>query len=69
MNIVQMTMNFLKISIGAVIKNLKMLIFLSNCLKTKKMCKAAVKKLLFTIRYVPFWCKTQKKKKEKEKNV
>ena len=49
-----MTMNFLKISIGAVIKNLKMLIFLPNCLKTKKMCKTAVKKLLFTIRYVPF---------------
>ena len=43
----------LKISIGAVIKNLEILKFVSKCIKTKKMCKNAAKKLLFKIRYVP----------------
>ena len=43
----------LKISIGAIMKNPKMLRFVPDDLKTKKMCKNAVKKLLFLIRYVP----------------
>ena len=42
-----------KISIGAIMKNPKMLRFVSDHLKTKKMCKHAVKKLPFKIRYVP----------------
>ena len=42
----------LKISIGAIIKNLETLRFVPDHVKTKKMCKHAVKKLLFVIRYV-----------------
>ena len=34
-------------------KNLEMLKFVPDQLKTKKMCKYAVKKLRFVIRYVP----------------
>ena len=34
-------------------KNPKMLGFVSDYLKTKKMCKNAVKKFPFAIRYVP----------------
>ena len=47
-----------KISIGAVMRNPKMLKFLI-ILKLKKMCKYAVKKLPFLIRYVPDRCKTR----------
>ena len=39
-----------KISIGAITKNLQMLKFVPNHLKTKKMCKHAVKKLSLVIR-------------------
>ena len=37
----------LKISIGTIIKNLEMLKFVPDHLKTKKMCKNAIKKLPF----------------------
>ena len=47
-----------KVSIGTFIKNLKMLKFVPDPLKTKKMCKHAVKKLPFLIRYVLDRCKT-----------
>ena len=40
-----------KISIGVIIKNPEMLKFVPDHLKTKKMCKHAVKKLPFAIRY------------------
>ena len=42
----------LKISIGAIIKDLEMLWFVPDHLKNKKMCKHAVKKVLFLIKYV-----------------
>ena len=42
-------------------KNLEMLKFVSDQLKTKEMCKHAVKKLPYLLRYVPDQCKTQKK--------
>ena len=44
--------NPLKISIGAIIKNLETLRFVPDHVKTKKMSKHAVKKLFFVIRYV-----------------
>ena len=44
---------YLKISIGAITKNPKVLRFVPNHLKTTKMCTLAVKKLPFVIRYVP----------------
>ena len=47
-----------KISIGAIIKNTEMLKFVPDYLKTKKMCKHAVKKLLFVIRHIPDRYKT-----------
>ena len=47
-----------KVSIGTFIKNPKMLKFVPDPLKTKKMCKHAVKKLPFLIRYVLDRCKT-----------
>ena len=43
----------IKISIGAVMKNPEMLKIVPDHLKTTKMCKHAVKKLPFVIRYVP----------------
>ena len=43
----------LNISIGTVTRNPEMLKFVPGHLKTKKMCKHAVKKLRFLIRYVP----------------
>ena len=43
---------FVKISIGTVMKNSEMLKFTPDHLKTQKMCKHAVKKLPFVIRYV-----------------
>ena len=42
-----------KINIGATIKNLEMMRFASDHLKTKKMRKHTVKKLHFLIKYVP----------------
>ena len=44
---------YLNISIGTAMKNPEMLKFVSDHLKTKKMCKLAVKKLPDLIRYVP----------------
>ena len=48
MNIVQKTIN----SIGGKTKNLEMLKIFPDYLKTKKICKGAVKKLSFIVRYV-----------------
>ena len=47
------------ISIGTLIKCPEMLKFVPDHLKTKKMCKHAVKKLSYVIRYVPDQYKTQ----------
>ena len=47
----------IKISMGAIIKNLAILRFVPDHLKIKKMCKNAVRKLQFIIRYVPDWYK------------
>ena len=49
----------LKISIRAITKNLELLRFIPDGIKTKKMCKNALKKLPFLIRYVPNKFKTQ----------
>ena len=43
----------LKISVGTITKNLEMLTFIPDHLNTKNMCKNAVKKLPFVIKYVP----------------
>ena len=43
----------LNISIGTVIRNPEMVKFVPDHLKTKKICKHAVKKLPFVIKYVP----------------
>ena len=43
----------LNVSIGTVMRNPEMLKFVPGHLKTKKICKHAVKKLLFLIRYAP----------------
>ena len=50
---------FVKINIGTVKKSSEMLKLVSDHLKTKKMCKHAVNKLLFLIRYVPCQFKTK----------
>ena len=50
----------LKKSIGTKIKNAEMLSFVSDHLKTKKICRDAVKNLPFVIWYVLFSYKTQK---------
>ena len=42
----------LNINIGTVMKNPEMLKFVPDHLKTKKMCKQAVKKLPYLLRYV-----------------
>ena len=42
----------LKISIGTIIKNPEMLTFVPDHLKTKKMCKNAIKKLPFVTWHV-----------------
>ena len=47
------------ISIVTVMENPEMLKFVPDHLKTKKMCKHAVKKLLHLLRYVPDQYKTQ----------
>ena len=49
----------LNINIGTVKKNLEIIKFVPDHLKTKKMCKHAVKKLPYLLRYVPDQCKTQ----------
>ena len=54
------TYKSLYISIGTVIKNLEMLNFVPDHLKTKKMCKHAFKKLPYLFRYVPDQYKSQK---------
>ena len=46
-------------SIGTVMKNPEMLKFVPDHLKTKRICKHAVKKLPYLLRYVPHWYKTQ----------
>ena len=43
----------LNISIVTIIKNPEMLKFVPDHLKTKSMCKHAVKKLPYVLRYVP----------------
>ena len=43
----------LNISFGTVMKNPEMLKFVLDPLKTKKMCKHTVKRLPYTLRYVP----------------
>ena len=48
-----------KIRLGAVIRNPEKLKFVSDHLKTKTMCKHAVKKIPFLIRYVPDRYKNQ----------
>ena len=48
-----------KINVGTVMENPKMLKFVPDHLKTKKICKHAVKKLSFLIRYGPDQYKTQ----------
>ena len=50
---------FVKISIGTVMENSEMLKLVLDHLKTKKMCKYAVKKTPFVIRYIPNQYKTQ----------
>ena len=47
-----------KINIGTVTRNPEMLKLVPDYLKTKKMCKRAVKKFPFIIRYVPNQYKT-----------
>ena len=47
------------INIGTVIRNPEMLKCVPDYLKTKKMCKDAVKKLPYLLRYVPDQYKTQ----------
>ena len=49
----------LNCNIGAIMRNTKMLKFVSDYLKTEKICKHAVKKLTYIIRYVPDQYKTQ----------
>ena len=43
----------LKISIGSIIKNPEMQRFVPYHLENQKICKRAVKELLFVVRYVP----------------
>ena len=50
---------FLNIIIGTVLKNPEMLKFVPDHLKTKKICKHAIKKLHYLLRYVPDQYKTQ----------
>ena len=43
----------LNISIGTVMKNLEMLKFVPDHFKTIKMCKHAVKKIVYLLKYIP----------------
>ena len=47
----------LKISIGAIMKNLQLLRFVPDHVKTKIISKHVVKKLIFAIRFVLDWYK------------
>ena len=49
----------LNVSIQTLMKNPEIVKFVLDHLKTKKMCKHAVKKLLYLLRYVPDDHKTQ----------
>ena len=49
----------LDISIGTVMKNPEIIKFVTDHLKTKKLCKHAVKKLPYLLRYVSDQYKTQ----------
>ena len=49
----------LNINIAAVMKNLKMSKFVLDHLKTKRMCRHAVKKLLYLLSFIHDQCKTQ----------
>ena len=49
----------LNFNIGTIMRNTEMLKFVSDYLKTKKICKHAVKKLTHIIIYVPDQYKTQ----------
>ena len=49
----------LNISIVTVMKNSEMVKFVPNHLKTKKLCKHAVKKLPYVLKYVPDQYSTQ----------
>ena len=61
MNIVQTIKNFQKLVLEqwAIMKNPEMLKFISDHLKTKKMCKHPAKKLPFVLRYISDRYKTQ----------
>ena len=50
----------MKINVGSEIKNPEILKLVPNYFKTKKICKYAVKRLSFVIRYVADQYKTQK---------
>ena len=50
---------FLNTNIGTATKNSEMLKFVPDHLKTKKLCKDAVKKLPYLLRCVDNQCKTQ----------
>ena len=52
-------MKSLNTNIGTVMKNPEMLTFVPDHLKTKKICKHALKKLPYLLRYVPDKYKTQ----------
>ena len=49
----------LNINIGTVMKNPEILKFVPDHLKTKKLCKNAVKKLPYLLKYAPDQYKTQ----------
>ena len=50
-----------KLSIGTIMGNPEILKFVTDYLKTKKMCKHAVQILQFVIRCVPGWYNTQQR--------
>ena len=53
------TYEYVKTSIGTVIRNPEIIKFVPDHLKIEKMCKRAVKKLPSLLRYVPDRYKTQ----------
>ena len=53
------TYKSIKIITGTIMRNPEMFKFVPDHLKTKKMCKHAVKKILYLLRYVPDQYKTQ----------
>ena len=50
---------FIKISIGTVMRNPEMLKFVADYLKTKQKCQHVVNKLSYLLRYVPDQYRTQ----------